>query len=91
MYGLDGPGEPGEPGWGDHAGLYPGENPLSTAGEKPAAPGVIPLPTPGDQACHDGVAPAFHGVICGDPTELPAGLAPAPKNIPVPAPEKVTK
>lgn len=63
MYGLAGPGEPG---WGDQAGLYPGLYPLSLAadGEKPAAPGVIPLPTPGDQAlAYAGVAPCCHGVI----------------------------
>ena len=86
MYGLEGPGDPGEPGCGDHAGLYPGLKPLSD-GENPAAPGVIPLPTPGDQAMpYAGVAPSDHGVICGEPI-LDDGLPAAPKNIPVPAPE----
>ena len=67
MYGLDGPGEPGEPGCGLHAGLKPppGLNPLASepVGEKAAAPGVIPLPKPGLQASWYGVAPWFHGVI----------------------------
>lgn len=47
MYGLEGPGDPGEPGVGDHAGEYPGLKPLASEaalGENPAAPGVIPLP-----------------------------------------------
>ena len=47
MYGLAGPGDPGDPGVGDQAGEYPGEKPLASdaaLGEKPAAPGVMPLP-----------------------------------------------
>lgn len=82
MYGL-GAGDPGDPGCGDHAGLYPGLNPLSL-GLNPAAPGVIPLPIDGDHGCaYEGVAPWFHGVIWGEPTP---GLPAAPKNIPVATP-----
>lgn len=47
MYGLAGPGDPGDPGVGDQAGEQPGEKPLASdaaLGEKPAAPGVMPLP-----------------------------------------------
>lgn len=85
MYGLLGPGDTGDCGCGLHAGLYPpGLNPLASeaAGENPAAPGVIPLPIPGLQAsAYAGVAPMFHGVICGD---FAVGEPAAPKNIPVP-------
>lgn len=45
IYGdIDGPGDPGLPGCGLHAGLYPGDNPLASLepdGEK-IGPGVIP-------------------------------------------------
>lgn len=42
----------------------------------------MPLPIPGLQASkYAGVAPMFHGVICGD---LAVGEPAAPKNIPVP-------
>lgn len=53
MKGLIPPGEPGDPGWGDQAGEYPGERPVASeaaAGEKEGPPGVMPLPTPGVQA-----------------------------------------
>lgn len=84
IYGLAGPGDPGEPGVGDQAGEYPGEKPLASdaaLGEKPAAPGVIPLPTLGDQAPYAGVAPVFQGVMAGDMPLI--GLGAEPKNMPV--------
>jgi hypothetical protein len=53
MYGLRGPGDPGDPA-GDQDGLYPGLKPESI-GEKPAAPGV--MAAEGDQALYEGVEP----------------------------------
>ena len=88
MYG-DESGDPGDIGvCGLHPGLNPpaGLHPLASDaayGEKAAAPGVIPDPIPGDQEPpYPGVAPSFHGVICGERPE--DGEAADPKNIPLP-------